>query len=73
MPLMEVDIVHMDTTMQPLWCHDPFMALAMVCGLLVDGLQNSMIGLVDNKVVNKAMGFKAERLPMVQSVALSEE
>lgn len=45
----------------------------MVCGLLVDVLQNDIVGPVDEEAVDKGMGFLVESLAIVQSIVLVKE
>lgn len=52
---MEGSMVHTDAAMKIIQCHDPLLALAIVCGLLADALQDQMVGTVDRDAVNKAM------------------
>lgn len=39
--------------------------LSIVYSLLADALQNKIVGLVDKKMVNEAMGFLSKRLAVV--------
>lgn len=45
----------------------------MVCGLLANTLENYIVGPVEKEAVDEAMGFLAERLAAVQSLALGKE
>lgn len=54
-------------------CHGPFLMLSMVCNLLVNALQNDIVSPVNAEVVDKALGFFAKKLAMVQSIAFGEE
>lgn len=65
MPSMEVSIVYTDVGMKPIQCHNPFPALAIGCGFLIDALQNEIVGPVDIKAIDEAVRFLTKRLPVV--------
>lgn len=58
-------MAHTNTAMQSLKSYNLFLALSIICGLLADALKNNMVGPLDRKAVNKAMGFLLERLAVV--------
>lgn len=52
---MEVNIAHVDATIQLLKCHKLFLAIFRICSLLADVLQNEMVGPIERMAVDKAM------------------
>lgn len=71
--LMKVIIAHTDEVMEPIQCHDPFCALAIVWDLSANAFQNKMVSLTDKEAVDKSMRFLAELMAAVQSLVLEEE
>lgn len=62
---MKVSMAHTDAAMKPIQRFDPFSTLAMVCGLLIDVLQNNKVKTVDREAADKVIRFLAERLAAV--------
>lgn len=71
--VLGIIMMHGDVAIQPQQFHNPFLVLVMICGLPANASADDMVCPTDKESVKRAIGFLADWLLAVQSLAVGEE